>query len=88
MTTTAAAERIRATECADAILLKALSGALNRGLFRPNVRVDKNLVDAFTARLIDAGVDMHELDLILADGDPDLIDRPDEDETPSPTDAR
>jgi hypothetical protein len=70
----------------DEVIQKALQGALN---IRNNVLVDKNLVDAFTSRLMDAGVQLDELDLLFEEADEtihgdDCIDRlyaPDQDDS-------
>lgn len=61
-------------ELADQVLHKALQGALDTHALGKYITVDKNLVDAFTSRLLDAGVDLSSLDRVVAEGDPDLID--------------
>ena len=60
----------------DEVIQKALQGALN---IRNNVLVDKNLVDAFTSRLMDAGVPLYELDLLFEEADVSRIDQDDSD---------
>jgi hypothetical protein len=53
------------------LIVAALNSAFNDG--GRHGGVDANVVDAFTSRLADAGVDMAALDAVLAAGDPDLI---------------
>lgn len=56
----------------DAVITKALQGALDQR--HRGITVDKNLCDAFTSRLLDAGVDTDELDLVFSEADIDKID--------------
>jgi hypothetical protein len=55
------------------ILQWALDRAINRRMVG-KISVDKNTVDAFTAALMDAGVNLDALDMLLADAEPALAD--------------
>lgn len=73
MTTYATADRHpSAARHADEVILTALRAVLRDR--SPWTNVDKNLVDAFTARLSDAGVDMWALDEAFADADEPLME--------------
>lgn len=61
-----------AAQHTDAVITAALIKAVER---RPGMRltVDRNTVDAFTAALADAGVDMDDLDAVFEQADASRI---------------
>ena len=69
---------MNSTQKSDAILRKALQGALAEHRVLITGAELKNLTDAFTARLDDAGVDMSAVDELIAEGEIELIDPEDD----------